>query len=55
MEPTGAKTCWQQLKSQQGHFAGSKEGKNWTNDALTITISGPKELDLQLLDLPRLI
>jgi GTPase SAR1 family protein len=29
--------------------------KRWTNDTLTITISGPQESDLQLLDLPGLI
>jgi hypothetical protein len=36
-------------------FAGSRQDKTWTNDTLSILITGPDKHDLQLLDLPGLI
>jgi len=36
-------------------FAGSRKGKTWTNDTLSILITGRDKHNLQLLDLPGLI
>jgi GTPase SAR1 family protein len=42
-------------EAQKTIFSGSKENKVFTHDILSITISGPHEQELELLDLPGLI